>query len=74
MGILSILQKGIKAMIDEATTPQSFKMGEKFEEYVREFLFIDTYYNLLEKTHDYSTNSKDYVLASLNPDFKFKYK
>ena len=71
MGLLSIISKGIKAMIDEATTPESFKMGEKFEDYVREFLFIDTYYDILERTHSYSTN-KDYVESSLKPDFKFR--
>ncbi len=71
MGLLSILGKGIKAMIDEATTPESFKMGQKFEDYVREHLFIDKYYDLLEKTHDYNTN-KDYVQSSMKPDFKFR--
>lgn len=70
MGLLSIIGKGIQAMIDEATTPQSFKMGQTFEEYVREFLFIDKYYKILERTHDYKTN-KDYVQSSLKPDFKF---
>lgn len=71
MGIFSILSKGIKAMIDEANTPESFKVGQKFEDYVREFLFIDRYYDFLEKTHDYNTN-KDYVKSSLKPDFKFQ--
>lgn len=71
MGILSILGKGLKAMIDEATTPESFKTGQKFEEYVRATLFVDNYYDLLERTHDYNTN-KDYVQSSLKPDFKFR--
>ena len=71
MGLLSILSKGLKAMIDEATTPESFKMGQKFEDYVREFLFVDNYYDILERTHNYNTN-KDYVQSSLKPDFKFR--
>jgi hypothetical protein len=71
MGLLSILQKGLKAMIDEATTPASFKMGQKFEDYVREFLFVSNYYDILERTHNYTTN-KDYVESSLKPDFKFR--
>jgi len=71
MGLFSILSKGIKAMIDEATTPESFKMGQKFEDYVREYLFIDRYYDILERTHDYNTN-KDYVESSMKPDFKFR--
>jgi hypothetical protein len=72
MGLLSILGKGIQAMIDEATTPESFKIGQKFEDYVRELLFIERYYDILERTHDYNTNSKDYVESSLKPDFKFR--
>jgi hypothetical protein len=71
MGLLSILGKGIQAMIDEATTPESFKIGEKFENYVREYLFVENYYDVLERTHDYKTN-KDYVQSSLKPDFKFR--
>lgn len=71
MGLFSILGKGIQAMIDEATTPESFKIGEKFENYVREYLFVENYYDVLERTHDYKTN-KDYVHSSLKPDFKFR--
>ena len=71
MGLLSILSSGIQAMIDDATTPQSFKMGEQFENYVRECLFIDKYYDILERTHNYKTN-QDYVQSSLKPDFKFR--
>lgn len=70
MGLLSIIGKGIQAMIDEANTPESFKIGEKFENYVREFLFIDNYYKIIERTHNYKTN-KDYVQSSMKPDFKF---
>jgi hypothetical protein len=71
MSILSIIAKGIEAMIDEATTPESFKMGEKFENYVRDFLFVDNYYDIVERTHNYKTN-KDYVESSLKPDFTFR--
>ena len=72
MGILSIINKGLTAMIDEAMTPQSFKMGEKFENYVRESLFVKNYYDILERTHNYCNNNKDYVESSLKPDFKFR--
>ena len=71
MGLLDILSKGVKAMIDEATTPESFKIGEKFEDYVRGSLFIDKYYDVLERTHNYNEN-KDYIQSSLKPDFKFR--
>jgi hypothetical protein len=72
MGIISILGKGIQAMIDEAMTPESFKIGEQFEEYVREAIFTNTNYDLVERTHNYKSNSRDYVESSLKPDFKFR--
>lgn len=72
MGLLNILQKGLKAIIDEALTPKTFRVGEKFEKFVRENIFPEKYHNLVEKTHDYLTNSKDYVESSLKPDFKFR--
>jgi hypothetical protein len=72
MGLFSILEKGIKAMIDEANTPESFKKGQKFEEYVREYLFIASHFDILERTHNYKENCKDYVESSLKPDFKFR--
>ena len=31
MGLLSILNKGLSAMIDEAKTPESFKTGQKLK-------------------------------------------
>jgi hypothetical protein len=72
MSILSMFRSGITAMVDDANTPESFKLGERFENYVREVLFIDSYYVLVERTHNYSTNRKDYVEASLKPDFTFR--
>lgn len=72
MSLFSILRAGISAMIEDATTPESFKTGEAFEKYVREFIFIDNYYTLTELTHNYQTNRKDYVEASLKPDFTFR--
>ncbi|MDQ6722780.1 MAG: hypothetical protein M3Z01_00735 [Thermoproteota archaeon] len=72
MGLISILNKGINAMIDEVRTPESFKIGERFEDYVRQFLFINDDYDILERTHNYNSNSKDYVESSLKPDFKFR--
>jgi hypothetical protein len=72
MGLLSILEKGIKAMIDEAFTPESFKIGERFEDYIRDKIFIEKYYDIIERTHNYQSNSKDYVESSLKPDFLFR--
>ena len=72
MGLLDILQKGVQAMINEANTPERFKVGRAFEEYTREFLFVDNYYKLVERTHDYSTNRKDFVESTMKPDFTFR--
>jgi hypothetical protein len=71
MGLIEILSKGVKAMMEEATTPESFKAGEKFENFVRQSLFTNKDYDLVERTHNYVTN-KDYVESSLRPDFTFR--
>lgn len=72
MGLISIISKGIKAMYDEATTPKSHRIGQHFEDYVRNYIFTDEHFDLVEKTHDYNTNRNDYVESSLKPDFKFR--
>jgi hypothetical protein len=64
--------KGLQAMIEEASIPESFKVGQKFENYVRETIFIDRYYDLMERTHQYLTNKKDFVESTLKPDFTFR--
>lgn len=46
MGLLSILSKGLRALF----TPQSFKTGERFENYLRKRLFPDRYYEQLQRT------------------------
>jgi hypothetical protein len=72
MGLFSLINKIAEVISDEINTPQSFKDGQRFEDYVEEYLFISKYYDLLEKTHNYQTNSKHYVESSLNPDFMFR--
>ena len=72
MSIYSAFRKGIKAMIDEVRTPESAKMGEEFENYVRQVFFPESHYILVERTHSFSANQKDYVEASLKPDFTFR--
>ncbi|GAC1562726.1 MAG: hypothetical protein NVS3B13_36080 [Mucilaginibacter sp.] len=72
MGIISLINKIAGAISDEIYTPKSFKDGQAFEDYVEEYLFPNNYYNLVEKTHNYQTNSRNYVESSLNPDFKFR--
>jgi hypothetical protein len=72
MRLLSIIGKIVDVVSDEIYTPESFLRGEDFEKYVENYLFPKTYYDLLEKTHNYRINSKNYVEASLKPDFKYR--
>ena len=72
MGLISLLGKIAEVIKDDITTPESFKLGEAFEDYVRETLFIDRYYTLVDRAHNYKTNKKDYIEASLKPDFLFR--
>jgi hypothetical protein len=68
MGFFSILGKGLRALWG---TPKSFTVGEKFEHYARQYLFPQSDYELLQKTHGYKTKNKNYV-PSADPDFKFR--
>jgi hypothetical protein len=70
MDILSALKKTFDDLVDNYNTPQSFADGEAFENYVRKHLFVDNYYKMIDRTHSYKMNSKDYVEASKKPDFK----
>ncbi len=72
MDLLKILGTGLKAMMDEAMTPESFKKGEQFEKYVRSTLFVQSYYELSHKTHSYLENKNDYVETSKLPDYLFR--
>jgi hypothetical protein len=73
MGILDSLSKAAKTFIDDINTPESFKKGEKFENFTREVIFPQSKYKLLKQTHNYAQNSKDYVEESLEPDFEFQH-
>ena len=72
MRLFSTLNKIADVISDAINTPESFKMGQEFEDYVKEHLFPPNYYNLLEMTHNYHTNHENYIESSLNPDFKFR--
>ncbi len=72
MSIIRKFTKGIKALTNELTKPNSFVKGEEFEEYVRKYVFPISDYDLIHKTHDFNSNNGDYVESSLKPDFKFR--
>ena len=68
---MSFLKRVAKAIFDEVTKPKSFAVGEEFEQYLRDYIFIEELYDLEHRSHDYSTNRDDYVGDSLDPDFVF---
>jgi hypothetical protein len=72
MGLLDSIIKGVKTTIADYKTPDSFKIGQLFEEIVRGGIFPPNYYDLVEKTHDYQSNKSDFVESSKKPDFTFR--
>ena len=72
MSLIKKFNRGIKALKNELTKPDSFVKGEEFEEYVRTYLFPLSDYDLVHKTHDYNSNNEDYVESSLKPDFELR--
>jgi hypothetical protein len=69
---MSLISRVVKAAWDEVVKPESFVKGDEFEDYVRRFLFPADEYTLLQRTHDYQVNKKDFVESSKEPDFKFR--
>lgn len=72
MGLLSSLSKAVNTFVEDLNTPESFKKGQKFEQYARDVVFPRSKYKLLKQTHDYAQNKHDYVDESKEPDFKFQ--
>lgn len=69
---MGVLTRAVKAVIDEITKPETFVKGDEFESYVRNYLFPKNKYDLLQKTHDYSSNRNDFIDNTKEPDFKFR--
>ena len=72
MGIIDSLIEAGQTFIDDLNTPESFKKGQKFEDFTRNVIFPSQRYKLLKKTHDFKQNSNDYVYESMEPDYKFE--
>ena len=68
---MTTLTRTAKAAWDEIVKPESYVKGDEFEHFVRDRLFLKEDYDLLQWTHDYTTNKNDYA-ASKEPDFKLK--
>ena len=72
MDIFSNIARVAKVTIDEINKPESYVKGDAFEDYIRTNLFIKDRYDLLQRTHDYTTNKEDFVENTKEPDFKFR--
>jgi len=69
---MRILTRAIKAAWDEVSKPEGFVKGEEFERFIRRHLFPNDNYDLLHRTHDYTSNKNDYIESSKGPDFKLR--
>jgi hypothetical protein len=69
---MGVLTRALKAAWAEMNKPGTYVTGDEFEHYVRGYLFTKEGYDLVHQTHDYETNSDDFVEASKEPDFRFR--
>ena len=69
---MGVLARVIKAAWAEMNKPETYVIGDEFEQYVRKYLFPKEQYDLLHQTHDYKVNKDDFVETSKEPDFRFR--
>jgi hypothetical protein len=69
---MNVAERIVKKVWNEITTPKTYRMGEEFQDYVRNKLFPKDKYTILHRTHDFVTNKDDFVESTSEPDFKFK--
>lgn len=55
-------------------TPESFKKGQQFEEFVEKNIFTEDRYELITRTNSYEQNNPRFAEDTLKPDFKFRCK
>jgi hypothetical protein len=72
MDIFSNIVRVARVTIDEINKPESYIKGDAFEDYIRTNLFLKDRYDILQRTHDYTTNKEDFVENTKEPDFKFR--
>jgi hypothetical protein len=72
MDIFDKIARVTKVALNEINKPDTFVKGDAFEGYVRTQLFVKERYELLNKTHDYTTNKDDYIENTKEPDFRFR--
>jgi hypothetical protein len=66
--ILSI----IKTVYSETTKPTNFIKGDEFEYFLRKRVYTHPGYELVMKTHSYSSNQDDYIEMTKYPDYLFR--
>lgn len=54
-------------------SPETFRKGEAFENYVRQHLFTKEKYTVVERTHNYEANKSDFIESTLKADFRFRH-
>ncbi len=72
MDFISKAIRVAKVAIGEINKPETFIKGDNFEAYIRDYLFVKDKYIMIQRTHDYTTNKKDFVENTKEPDFKFR--
>ena len=55
-------------------TPNSFKKGQQFEQFVEQTVFTEDRYELITRTNSYEQNSIRYAEDTLKPDIIFRCK
>lgn len=55
-------------------TPESFRKGQQFEQFVEQNIFTEARYELITRTNTYEQNAVRYAEDTLKPDFKFRCK
>ena|ERR1700677_76736 len=53
-------------------TVESYVLGKEFEWYVREFLFVDGKYELLEVPPNFTRDKRHFSQSAMRPDYKLR--
>jgi hypothetical protein len=72
MDILGSITKAIKIVYEDLKTPDSFKIGEAFEDYARNAIFPKELFDQIHRTQKYNESKNDFSKETLNPDFLFE--
>jgi len=68
MGLFRLLGKSLTAIFGK---PATYATGEAFEHYCRKYIFTDSHFELMQKTHRFRRSRENYI-PSADPDFRFR--